>query len=102
MALSDRRTAASPASLRWSVAPLIPDATRLRRSTNGRTMASSELRSPSLPHRAFPYRPEVDGLRAVAVIPVVLFHAGFTGFGGGYIGVDIFFVISGYLITSII
>jgi peptidoglycan/LPS O-acetylase OafA/YrhL len=48
------------------------------------------------------YRPDVDGLRAVAVIPVVLFHAGIPIFGGGYVGVDVFFVISGYLITSII
>ncbi|THB68866.1 MAG: acyltransferase [Gammaproteobacteria bacterium] len=48
------------------------------------------------------YRREVDGLRAVAIVPVILFHAGAIGFGGGYIGVDIFFVISGYLITSII
>ena len=48
------------------------------------------------------YRPEIDGLRAVAVIPVILFHAGFSTFGGGYVGVDVFFVISGYLITSII
>ena len=48
------------------------------------------------------YRPEVDGLRAVAVIPVMLFHAGFEAFSGGFVGVDIFFVISGYLITSII
>jgi len=48
------------------------------------------------------YRPEIDGLRAVAVLPVILFHAGFELFGGGYVGVDVFFVISGYLITSII
>ena len=48
------------------------------------------------------YRSEIDGLRAVAVIPVILYHAGFETFRGGYVGVDVFFVISGYLITSII
>lgn len=48
------------------------------------------------------YRPEVDGLRAVAVLPVILFHAGFSAFSGGFVGVDVFFVISGYLITTII
>ena len=48
------------------------------------------------------YRKEIDGLRAIAVMPVIFFHAGFSSFGGGYIGVDIFFVISGYLITSIL
>lgn len=48
------------------------------------------------------YRREIDGLRAVAVLPVILFHAGFKAFEGGYVGVDVFFVISGYLITTII
>ncbi|WP_291384350.1 acyltransferase family protein [Devosia sp.] len=48
------------------------------------------------------YRPEIDGLRAMAVVPVVLYHADVPGFGSGYLGVDIFFVISGYLITRIL
>jgi peptidoglycan/LPS O-acetylase OafA/YrhL len=48
------------------------------------------------------YRAEIDGLRAVALLPVILFHAGFEIFSGGFVGVDVFFVISGYLITAII
>ncbi len=48
------------------------------------------------------YRPEIDSLRAVAVLIVIFFHAGLEFFKGGYVGVDVFFVISGYLISSLI
>ena len=48
------------------------------------------------------YRAEIDGLRTLAVVPVILYHAGFELFSGGFVGVDVFFVISGYLITTIL
>ncbi len=76
-----------------------------------RAMTSTDLawfdRARSAPilteqHPSMDYRREVDGLRALAVLPVMLFHAGFELAPGGFAGVDVFFVISGYLITSLI
>jgi peptidoglycan/LPS O-acetylase OafA/YrhL len=58
--------------------------------------------SAAIPASSKTYRPELDGLRSVAVVSVLLFHVGFAPFGGGFVGVDVFFVISGYLITQII
>jgi peptidoglycan/LPS O-acetylase OafA/YrhL len=49
-----------------------------------------------------PYRSDIDGLRAICIVSVVMFHAGFHDWAGGFVGVDVFFVISGYLITSLI
>src|ERR1700674_4333621 len=48
------------------------------------------------------FRPDVEGLRAVAVLLVVLFHAGIPGLNGGFVGVDVFFVISGFVITGVL
>ncbi len=46
------------------------------------------------------YRPDIDGLRCIAIVAVILFHIGFHRIGGGFVGVDVFFVISGYLIGA--
>ena len=48
------------------------------------------------------YRPDIDGLRALAVLAVIFCHAEVPGLAGGYVGVDVFFVISGYLITQLL
>jgi peptidoglycan/LPS O-acetylase OafA/YrhL len=67
----------------------------------GRNVMQDQAGVPAIQPKAH-YRPEIDGLRAFAVVPVVLFHLGVAGFHGGSLGVDVFFVISGFLIMSIV
>ena len=66
----------------------------------GKTIGSSSVLKSSIDIGK--HRKDIDGLRAVAVLSVVAFHLGIPGFGGGYAGVDVFFVISGYLIGGIL
>jgi peptidoglycan/LPS O-acetylase OafA/YrhL len=66
---------------------------------HSRTLERSDLQGWSILKG---YREDIDGLRAVAILPVMFFHSGLGAFSGGYVGVDVFFVISGYLITVII
>ncbi|MEG3170665.1 acyltransferase family protein [Sphingomonas sp. ZB1N12] len=64
--------------------------------------ATAGMRTPAPQDgRALRYRPDIDGLRALAILPILLLHCGVTRLRGGFVGVDIFFVISGYLITAI-
>lgn len=73
-------------------------AARLAPALNNPVLTSAVKTVPGRAH-AEGYRPDIDGLRALAVAIVVIFHAGVSPLRGGFIGVDIFFVISGYLIT---
>jgi peptidoglycan/LPS O-acetylase OafA/YrhL len=80
-----------------NVAP--PEAEEAGAARAGRPVPQSRE---SIAQRSPAYRPDIDGRRALAVIAVVLFHHEVPGFGGGYVGVDVFFVISGYLITQLL
>ncbi len=65
------------------------------------SLRASEEQQSRRPEKSH-FRPDIEGLRAVAVTAVVLFHAAVPGIGGGYVGVDVFFVISGFLITGLL
>ncbi len=65
------------------------------------SLRASEEQQSRRPEKSH-FRPDIEGLRAIAVTAVVLFHAAVPGIGGGYVGVDVFFVISGFLITGLL
>ncbi|MFE2310378.1 acyltransferase family protein, partial [Streptomyces sp. NPDC059411] len=86
--------------------PLAPGAHRDRRRaaappTGPPASPSGSGESGPSPHRSA-FRPDIEGLRALAVLAVLAFHAGIPGLAGGFVGVDVFFVVSGYLITGLL
>jgi peptidoglycan/LPS O-acetylase OafA/YrhL len=73
-----------------------------RSDRGGRAATLTRERARNAPPRHSDYRPHLDGLRAVAVFLVVAFHSEIAKFSGGFIGVDVFFVLSGYLVTQLL
>ena len=70
-------------------------------AVNGAPSDSADRTAGDGARAALRYRPDIDGLRALAILPILLLHCGVTRLRGGFVGVDIFFVISGFLITAI-
>jgi peptidoglycan/LPS O-acetylase OafA/YrhL len=79
-----------------------PDANEARMGADSQDWEAHSARHAPGASAFIGYRPDIDGLRALAVLPVLAFHFNIPYFGGGFVGVDVFFVISGYLITGIL
>ena len=71
-------------------------------STRTVSRASSSFSAPKRQLNRVPYLPGLDGMRALAVVAVMLYHANHSWLSGGFLGVEVFFVISGYLITLLL
>ena len=74
----------------------------LSRLTDFEARWLSDVRPTTRAPRLMGYQPGLDGLRAISVVAVILYHAGFPWMHGGFLGVEVFFVVSGFLITSLL
>ncbi|MFF3005547.1 acyltransferase family protein [Kitasatospora sp. NPDC057940] len=83
-------------------AELLPGVVRMDRQAAPERRPSAEAVAPPQAQRRTGFRPDIEGLRGVAVLSVLAYHAAVPGFAGGYVGVDVFFVISGFLITGLL